>query len=129
MENVKDIIPWEEFQQLDSETQRQKLIEWRDRYSNKAIIEEMSVETWKFYDMLKKLDVPKVIASPSRRKERSVEKASEDVSTLQVHLLFDGSVTSQTFQKVFSVLQTILTEAQRVDSVQFAVERFGREFS
>ncbi|GMA51062.1 hypothetical protein GCM10025857_24190 [Alicyclobacillus contaminans] len=55
---LDDVLPFEEFQQLSKEEQREKLADWRQRYKTKDIRDFWNMDPNVFYKLLHELNVP-----------------------------------------------------------------------
>lgn len=130
------IIPFKEFELKDEETQRNMLIRWREIYTNAKIREELGITNSPFYDLVKKLNLPKKLNSNAgkTRKKREAktkitalspemssseikqevmpETKSEVVKAMIVsnglHLEYNGSFDVDTLNKLFTKLQLLI---------------------
>jgi hypothetical protein len=132
------IIPKEEFELKDEDTQKKMLTRWREIYSTKEIKQQMNIANSPFYALIKKLDVP--VIPRENRKDKTKKKAEpkkniaispESLDKLEaqapavrpedypqaephrlftkgLHLEFNGSYDCDSLNKLFTKLQLLI---------------------
>jgi hypothetical protein len=75
----EQVIPIEQFEKEDKETQRKMLLFWRNNYSNKEIMNKMGLNNSKYYDLVGEHDLPKAprfnSGAPRKRKTATAKAA------------------------------------------------------
>lgn len=54
-----ELMPKEKFDQLNDEQKKECLVRWRDRYSTKQIMETLNLNSYHFYRLMDKFNIPR----------------------------------------------------------------------
>ena len=129
------IIPLKEFKLKDEETQKKLLTRWREIYPNAKIIKEMGFEGsgYFFYELIKKLDIPKkgnykpkdpnkpkrkasaaitAVAAKAQEEQTPVAKVAESLQPVSPHISAKGSHIQYTEIYTPEQLDHIFTKLQ-----------------
>lgn len=82
--NMEKIIPYAEFVKLDLDMQKTYLTEWRNRFSNKQIMNELGTPHATYYGLLDKLGIEKKSYSRKQNKKTQTPPAVETVQKIEV---------------------------------------------
>ena len=132
-----EIIPVEEFEQLETYEQKNRMSYWRNVYTNKEILEAMGIANGRFYKIVKELNLPKaprierkeprkgkgvnvqakqekaVAVEPSPIKMPEPETKPEPVQEILVdgiHLVFSGTYSPELIQKKLGKFELMLED-------------------
>lgn len=111
--NMEKIIPYTEFVKLDLDMQKTYLTEWRNRFSNKQIMNELGTPHATYYGLLDRLEIEK--KSYNRKQNKKMQTAS-DVETIQqaeaisgIYLELNGEFKSKDLGFRLKNLGTMIT--------------------
>jgi hypothetical protein len=132
------IIPYEEFERKDEETQKNLLIKWREIYENSKITEDMGISNKRYFDLVAGLNIPKKprggARNPQKGRIKKLEKKPEIVEkelheavekmpvienepklesavkllTKGLYLEYNGEYNAEDLNKIFTKLQLII---------------------
>lgn len=113
------VIPRNEFNALDIDTQKKLLTRWRELYSNKEIMDRMEITSnASFWTILNKLEIPKLRKGTYKRDKKEIKNVdpapiepSVELITRGLHLEYNGEYTSDALNRIFTKLQ-LLTEGE-----------------
>ena len=132
-----EIIPVEEFEQLETYEQKNRMSYWRNVYTNKEILEAMGIANGRFYKIVKELDLPKaprvdrpeskkgkviktqgkqekaIAVEPSPIKAPEPETKPEPVQEILVdgiHLVFSGTYSPELIQRKLGKFELMLED-------------------
>jgi hypothetical protein len=135
--NIYDeILPIEEFIQLETYEQRNRLQYLRNEKSNKEILQGMGISSKRYYDIVAELDLPKAPRGKQKQQRKatakkqepkfvaiSVEKEDVDVPEVQeqkeqvqqmivegLNLVFQGTYNAEMIQKQLTKFSLILED-------------------
>ena len=81
----EEVLPIDEFEQLETYEQRNRLQYWRNQKPNKEILKGMGISNKRYYDIVSELDLPKAprIKSNQPRKATATKKITEQAPAVQ----------------------------------------------
>lgn len=79
------ILPFNEFEALTAEDQKQHLVQYRKRYSSKEIIKAWGIGQYQFYKLIDSLGIPKENRKPNKPKSKQKRegKVAADLPTIK----------------------------------------------
>ena len=120
---MRKILPWDEFNKLDENEQRERLAYWRQLYSNETIMNKMGIKHRQYYDLVNQLNLPE---KPRRyRSRRSLPNSSEAENhrrTRKVVMLIEAEVDDEKVNDVLEAVQRAIAERGRLTSFQMSAD-------
>lgn len=125
----ENILPIDEFNRLDREEQKQRMLFWRTNYSNVEIRQNMKIANATYYRIVAELELPKAPRGKSARTtiKKPINKMKEEITpiieTKQIpdpppavqemiieglHVVFNGTFSAEHIIKQLSKFELIL---------------------
>jgi hypothetical protein len=127
--NIFDtILPYEEFEKLETFEQRNRLQYWRNERPNKEIVQGMGISNKKFYDLVAELELPKakrVDRNPTR-KATAKKKVKEPVPAVEEvpEILTPTKHEEQVQEVIVNGLNVIFTGTYSAEKIEKQLTKF-----
>lgn len=113
-----NIIPFEEFQKLPKEKQREVLQNWREKYNNTKIIEAWNIPKTKYYKIVKELDLP-LNRGSQLEQTSSIPELKETLN--KFHIMLEGEYQgSYLADKILKL--TEIMEADKLYNIKLQIQ-------
>ena len=121
-----EILPYEEFKELETHEQRNRLAYWRQKYTNKEILTGMKIYQKILYDLVKELDLPNLrrANNTGKRAAKAKTKQPEAITAVAainpepvqeiifngLNLVYNGTYTAEQLQRQLQKFITLLED-------------------
>lgn len=84
---VKDIIEYEEFKKLDVNLQKEKLIVYRNMFTNNQILQKWKISLNTLYGLIEKLGLPVAKRNPRNKKPKTEKTPKTRITKVDAYVM------------------------------------------